>query len=131
MNAKQLADYIRSENLNWPDVLTEVPKPWPVTPVGFQRPVRLLRSKSFLCQIFQEPNGVLRLTVNRTELAKNSTDWRPMITWEELQDLKGQAGYGDSYAIEIYPRDRDEVNVANMRHLWILPAPLEIGWFAK
>jgi hypothetical protein len=43
------------------------------------------------------------------------------IAWEDLQRLKAEIGKGDYCAVEIYPRDRDLVNVANMRHLWLLP----------
>jgi hypothetical protein len=32
--------------------------------------------------------------------------------------------------VEIYPRDRDIVNIANMRHLWVMAEPLALGWFA-
>ena len=46
----------------------------------------------------------------------------------ELQDIKRQAGLGDYMAVEIYPKDRDIVNVANMRHLWVLRDPLQFGW---
>lgn len=31
-------------------------------------------------------------------------------------------------AVEIYPAERDIVNVANMRHLWVLPERLPFGW---
>lgn len=43
------------------------------------------------------------------------------ITWDELMELKRQAGYGHRLAIEFYPPDADIVNVANMRHLFIIP----------
>ena len=54
--------------------------------------------------------------------------WKDDITWDELQEIKRQAGYGNQMAVEIYPDDLDIVNVANMRHLWILDEPLPIGW---
>lgn len=45
------------------------------------------------------------------------------IPWDDLQVMKRLAGYGDDYAIEVYPADRDIVNDANIRHLWVLPYP--------
>ena len=45
--------------------------------------------------------------------------------------VKREIGFGDWYALEIFPRDGDIVNVANMRHLWMLATPLSIGWFAQ
>ena len=56
-------------------------------------------------------------------------NWLDGISWDQLMALKRHIGYGELYAIEIFPRDTDIVNVANMRHLWILREPLSIGWF--
>ena len=41
------------------------------------------------------------------------------ITWDELQSIKNQIGYQDFLAFEMYPPEKDVVNVENMRHLWI------------
>lgn len=43
------------------------------------------------------------------------------LTWDELQEVKSDAGYGDRAAIEVYPRQDEIVNYANIRHLWVLP----------
>lgn len=83
-------------------------------------------SRSFLVQIFTEDSGV-RLSVNRVSIAGNGR-WKDEISWEELQEIKRTVGYGDQYAIEVYPPEKDIVNVANMRHLWVLNTPLDIGW---
>lgn len=77
-------------------------------------------------QAFDEGNAI-RLSVNRTTLGDNGR-WVENITWDELQELKRQCGFGDWYAIEVYPRDKDVVNVANMRHLWVLQESLNVGW---
>lgn len=50
------------------------------------------------------------------------------ISWDALQEIKGAVGYADRDAVEIYPRDADVVNVANMRHLWITPEPIAFAW---
>jgi hypothetical protein len=39
-----------------------------------------------------------------------------------------RARRGDKDAVEIYPADKDIVNVANMRHLIVLPAPFPYTW---
>ena len=44
------------------------------------------------------------------------------IDWEDLMMIKRGVGYGNSDAVEAFPKDCDTVNVANMRHLWIVPA---------
>lgn len=89
--------------------------------------IKVWISRNFLVQEFKEENAI-RLTVNRTTI-QSTGRWIDNIEWDDLQLIKREIGYGDYYAIEIYPRECDLVNVANMRHLWILPEPLSIGWF--
>lgn len=115
-NAKQPADLTPVPPSEWP----------PVTPPGL---VEVWRSRDYLVQLVREPAG-LRLSVNSTRVRPDGR-WDDGLTWDELQAIKRQIGLGDCYAVEVYPPDRDVVNVANMRHLWILPEPLPIGWRRK
>ncbi len=117
-----------SDSSQWPNVLTEVPmSDWPtVTAINQRLPMRVLRSRYFLVQIYTEKNDVLRMSVNATALSGD--DWEDDISWDVLQRLKREAGYGDLDAIEIYPADKDVVNIASMRHLWILPGPHPLAW---
>lgn len=98
------------------------------------KPIRCWRSRRFAVQLYAISHadipGLLRLSVNRSAM-KSDGRWEDGITWDELQQIKHDVGYGDYYAIEVYPRDGDLVNDANMRHLWILPLPLPIGWFTE
>lgn len=115
-----------------PLYLVEIPpEEWPTGP-HIQRPLRAWQSRSFMVQEHAEPDfagrTVTRLSVNRVSL-RSDGHWDEGITWEDLMRVKREAGYADSYAIEIYPRERDVQNVSNMRHLWVLSAPLPIGWF--
>lgn len=128
MITRQQRQRMKTENKRWPLFLKEVPKEdWPESRSVENKPFRVYRNRAFLVQEYKEQNGIRRLSVNRTTMKPNGR-WDENITWEELQDLKRQAGYGDWYAVEIYPPENDLVNVANMRHLWVLPEPLEIGW---
>lgn len=68
--------------------------------------------------------------MNRTTL-QVSGRWDDSLTWDELQAVKTDCGFGAWFGLEVYPRERDVVNVANMRHLWILEHPLPIGWFRE
>jgi len=43
------------------------------------------------------------------------------LTWDEVQDAKNKTIGADAMAIEIYPPADELVDVANMRHLWMLP----------
>ena len=82
----------------------------------------------FLAQVFKV-GDVVRLSINRITM-NASGRWDDNITWDELQDAKRDCGYGDMLAVEVYPQDKDIVNDANMRHLWILEAPIAgVGWF--
>jgi hypothetical protein len=60
---------------------------------------------------FQEP-GAIRLDIRRH-------DMRDGIPWDELQRLKSACGFGDYDGVELYPRDADVINTANIRHLYI------------
>lgn len=80
------------------------------------------------------PRGLERVLENGTYLVQDcarADGWRVLmicrrdgregISWDDLAWLKDAAGYADREAVELYPRTGDVVNVANMRHLWILP----------
>ncbi|AHF89535.1 hypothetical protein OPIT5_03975 [Opitutaceae bacterium TAV5] len=88
------------------------------------------RNRHYLVQAFAETGGVVRLSVNRTDIDRDGR-WRDGITWDELQRIKAAVGFGDRQAVEIFPPDRDVVNVANIRHLWVLPEPLPFAWRAE
>ena len=115
---------LEKANLKQSKKLTEVPKDqWP-TDHGNR--TRVFRSRAFLVQEYIE-GGNIRLSVNSTSIDSNG-QWIEGISWEDLQRIKREVGYGDSYAVEVFPKDRDIVNVSNMRHLWIPPEALNIGW---
>ena len=86
------------------------------------------RSRTHLVQLFEERGGVIRMSVQRTEWDERQNRLRDDISWDDLQRLKAEAGYGDRWAVEIFPADRSIVNVANMRHLWLLPEPPAFAW---
>ena len=64
--------------------------------------------------------STLRLEVRRIDGAGG-------ISWDRLQELKAKAGFGDRYAVEIFPPDARVVNETNMRHIWILPGELSFA----
>jgi hypothetical protein len=119
--------HLKKQSAKWPAVMTEIPiEEWPAG----VRDIKLFkawRSNRYLAQAFQEREGIIRLSVNRTVLLPNN-EWDDGLSWDELQVVKRQCGFGQALAVEIYPKDIDIVNVANMRHLWILPHGLNFGW---
>jgi hypothetical protein len=134
---KQDRARLRAENRKWPKELKQVPKEcWiPVDWENNSKRTCVWRSRDWLIQIFDE-GYCIRMSVNRTDQGKDG-NWVDGIAWDELQDLKRKVGYGEFVAVEIYPQDKDIVNVANMRHLWILKYAAEktieavIPWWKK
>jgi len=116
---------MRVENRRHPATMAVQPKDgWPAnTPPGI---VEVWRSNKFLAQVYEEGPEVLRVSICRTMLSKYGS-WEEDISWEELMQIKREIGLANAYAVEVYPQDTDIVNVANMRHLWVLPRPI-IGW---
>jgi hypothetical protein len=109
-------------------VLTPVSKEnWPYN--DDPNRIGVMLSRYYMVQIFDEQNGVIRLSCNRTTLDQFGK-WEENLSWDELMEIKRQAGYGDRYAVEVLPGDADIVNVANMRHIWIMPHPI-VGWRKK
>jgi len=118
---------LRRDNLAWPAVLVPVPRElWPFDPYvvreGASVRLNVWRSRTYLVQHFDERDNE-RLSINRTEWDERQKQFREDITWDDLQRLKAEAGFGDRAAVELFPPDRAIVNVANMRHLWLLRAP--------
>lgn len=118
--------HMRKESASFPASLVEVPRSeWPSAgPSGI---VKVFRSRDYLVQVFHATGGAAyRMSVNRTQLVGNG--WGQDIPWTDLQRLKHEAGFGACDAVEVYPRDCDVVNVANMRHLWIMADVLDFAW---
>lgn len=115
-------------NAKMPVRLAEVPRDhWPPALQSFTRVSRVWRSQDFLVQLYDESGPALfRLSVIRTSIRGDR--WADGITWDELQRIKREVGFGDCDALEVYPADRDVVNVANMRHLWIMRDPVPFAW---
>lgn len=118
-----------AESLRWPVALREVPaEEWPENqPAGLSR---VWRSRGFLVQEYTQSNGFVRLSFNRATVGAGG-HWEQDITWEELQRLKAECGYEDRWAVEIYPAAANVVNVANMRHLWLLDDAPAYAWNAN
>ncbi len=114
------------ENKKWPDHLVDVPRDqWPV--VAWKTPMRMLRSRRFLVQVYDTPSQycAARITIGRTDILGAKRDG---ITWDTLQRLKREAGFGDKCALEVYPPDSEIINDAPMRHLFVMNEPPDFMW---
>lgn len=122
---RQQRRQLERDNAKQPVVLEEIPiEQWLNIAKGQSR---IFRSRDFLVQEFPALiPAVVRLSVCRTTL--NGERWKDGVSWDDLQRLKRECGYGDRDAIEIYPSDADVVNVANMRHIWVMAEPVPCAW---
>lgn len=105
----------------WPDAQRNNPSsPW-----------RVWMSKDYMAQFYRpapkdEP-AMGRLSIHSVH--RTAAGWVDNIPWETLQRIKAECGFQDLDAIEIYPAERDVVNVANIRHLWLVPRSyLPFAW---
>lgn len=130
---KQQVRQLRRDNKSWPLELKAIPaEQWPPQVVGHNTSeecprIAVWRSREFLVQAFRD-KGVVRLSVNRTDWDTNQDRFREDISWDELQRLKAEAGFANFDAVEVFPAEGDTVNVANMRHIWVLNEPLSFAW---
>lgn len=110
---KQLTLYPRAD---WPDYLRTHQAP----------PDEVWRSRAFLVQIRYKPKDGLGGVAEMMSIRR--TIHGAPITWDELQVIKRDVGRGDRCAVEVYPEDRHLVDVAEMRHLWILAERPAFAW---
>jgi len=91
--------------------------------------LRVFQCDRFLIQI-RRHGPTIRLCVNKVKFYRDAKDpgelkWQDGITWDELQEIKNQCGYQDHWMCEYYPPQDQVVNVANIRHLWLMDKPPE------
>lgn len=123
----EAAAYLHRENARYGLTLARIPDAdWPFLPALPNPPREVWRSRDFLVQIFIE-DGHLRLSVCRTSFNGSGDRWADGISWDDLQRLKGECGRGDRWAVELFPPDAEVVNVANLRHVWLVAEP-PYGW---
>lgn len=120
---------LERQNAKMPRDLREVPRDeWPLEHQGYDI-LRVWRSRDFLVQEYAESAPVLvRLSVLRTTLDPKIGRWVDGITWDELQQIKAECGYANHDALELYPVAADVVNVANLRHLWVMREMVGFAW---
>lgn len=125
---KSLRKHIEEERKKYPqNSFTEIPIPEKIQ--KDKKVIKALRTRDYLVQI-TEDNGYTRLSVSCVQV-KDTGDWMDGITWDTLFWIKKELGFGDYEAVEVYPKDQDLVNVANIRHLFILKEPLPFIWRKK
>jgi len=91
-------------------------------------PIRTWRSRRFAAVLYDEgirkPN---RLSIHRAAFGDDGR-FVGGITWDELMQVKRECGFDKGDALELFPADRTVIDVANMRHLWILQVRSRLNW---
>jgi len=126
---KAMQAYLREQNKAYGALFSPIPREsWPK---GFLDltviPDAVCRNRSYLVQIFPEMDGARRISVFRT-MIDNSGKWEDGMTWDDLMWIKAAIGYQDRWAVEIYPPADATVNVANMRHIWLIADKPSYAW---
>lgn len=112
-------------NKRFPDHLVPMTLPPDTTPDHLRTgsvPMLGWRSSRFVVILWLEPNKAQRLSIQRADIDPKTGWCRDGISWDELQQVKSEAGFGDVCAVEVYPPDEHVVCDAPMRHLFLLNA---------
>ena len=121
---------IEEDALRYIESLPEDLREVPVNIDHPRAPKRAWTSREYVVQLFAH-EGPPRLSVQRSRATEifdpSRKDLRPM-GWDELMDIKRACGFGETWAVEAFPADGDVVNVAPMRHLWLLASRPSWGW---
>ena len=87
------------------------------------------RTDKHVISCFQEPSigvweddvyqvaGFLDQNTIRLDICRK--DMKDGLGWNDLQLIKTKCGFGEFDAVEFYPRDKDVLNTANIRHLYL------------
>ncbi len=100
-------------------------------PFAVKPPEKVFISGEFLVQVYSEPNDISRLSIQRKARDRKTGTWVDGISWDELQEIKNRIGYANYCAVEVYPEQHNVVNVAAIRHLWVLPERPDFVWCHK
>lgn len=125
--SRQQRRQLARDSRDWPVALQAMAREsWPIDIFDPAR-IAVWRSRDWLVQQFTAKSpAVARLSINSVVFAGKR--WIDGISWEQLQLIKDEVGFGDYDAVEVFPASGDVVNVANMRHLWILRDKLPFAW---
>ena len=78
------------------------------------------RNKKFTVMVWNVPAGK-KMTISRNTWDSHACRYKDGITWDEIMEIKRGIGMGEENAVEFYPPDSEVINIANVRHIWILP----------
>ena len=93
--------------------------------------LRVWGSRDYLATLWLDPNGYQRLSINSTTYDTRTGRWADGLTWDELMAVKNQCGFAAQWCVEVYPPKSESVDVASIRHLWLLDDAPGYAWNAQ
>lgn len=99
---------------------------WPRQEFGSVPPLEVWASKTWVVLVYEGPRGQ---DVCHHRISVRRTDGGAEMTWADLQRIKRDIGRGQMWAVEVFPADEHLVDVANMRHLWLLSEKPVYAWY--
>lgn len=113
-------------------ILQRVPEAeWPPNPGG-PRPFEVWASRTWTVMLYRSSDEIggdeIRDEGIECRISVRRTDGGIDISWTDLQKIKADIGRADRWACELFPTERDLVDVANLRHLWLYFGTPSFGW---
>lgn len=112
---------------SYPDTLEIVPENDPNLPYSShpQDIEHIYRSKKYTVILWKQGIDHTLLLGQKFSISRNEWDskdrrYKDGLTWDEIMDIKREMGFGERTAIEYYPADSEVVNLANMRHIFLI-----------
>ena len=131
MTPQEISDLrkkLREDNEQFPERMTQLPFSYVDGMEDNPETLRgLWRSKSYLAQVHEDKDGLIRINVCRSDLDKETG--RPLndIPFKVLQQIKNDMGYGDDDATILLPRNKDWADFGGYTTIYIHPFPLDYG----
>lgn len=113
---KHVATLMRSGFSKWTDI-TDLPHTKQLTGKMTDPPYKVMMNGLFIVQMFKQQNAwgeCIRLMIRWN-------DARPTHDWSMFQRIKNELVGDDRVALEVYPNQKNLVDVANMYWLFVLP----------
>ena len=89
-------------------------------------PDQVFQNNIFVVQVFNHPSSWGE--VKRAMIRRN--DELPIHDWNKIQRIKNEVFGEDAVALEVYPKQKNLIDVANIYWLWVLPkefvCPIEL-----
>lgn len=83
------------------------------------RTLFFVKNEVFSVQAYKQDSGAILAGVRRHDISTS-------VTWQDKQKIKNDLFGPETQALEVYPRESQLVDDANMYWLWILPCEDEI-----